>query len=178
LNLLTADSNHPKRDRNLAAAPVDSQTGGKTLRTAQSKFTTYSTIYLRLALGAAYLSSVASRFGLWGQGDSWGNFHNFLVYTAKLNPFLPASLIPPVGWLATIAETVLAVLIVFGIRLRMASILSGILLLLFAIGMAIGFGVKEPLDYSVLTASAASLLLAASAPHNGFDDHETDAERS
>jgi len=95
------------------------------LHSAQSKFSEYSTIYLRLALGAAYLSSVASRFGLWGEGNGWGNFHNFLIYTAKLNPFLPASFILPVGWIATIAETVLAVLIVFGIRLRVAAALSG-----------------------------------------------------
>ena len=141
------------------------------MHSAQSKFSKYSTIYLRLALGAAYLSSVASRFGLWGQGNGWGNFHNFLIYTAKVNPFLPASFIPPVGWIATIAETALAILIVVGIRLRVAAILSGVLLLLFAIGMAIGFGVKEPLDYSVLTASAASFLLATSTSRNGFDDH-------
>ena len=141
------------------------------MHSAQSKFSKYSTIYLRLALGAAYLSSVASRFGLWGEGNGWGNFHNFLVYTAKLNPFLPASFILPVGWIATITETVLAVLIVFGIRLRVAAALSGVLLLLFAFGMAIGFGVKEPLDYSVLTASAASFVLATSTSRKCLEGH-------
>ncbi len=80
------------------------------MHSAQSKFSKYSTIYLRLALGAAYLSSVASRFGLWGQGNGWGNFHNFLIYTAKITPFFPVSFIPLVGWIATIAETALAIL--------------------------------------------------------------------
>jgi uncharacterized membrane protein YphA (DoxX/SURF4 family) len=112
-------------------------------------------IYLRLALAAAYLSSVASRFGLWGAGTGWGNFQNFLEYTGKLNPFLPASFIPFVGWMATIAETLFAFLLIVGFRLKETAFLSGILLILFAIGMTLGFGFKEPLDYSVYTASAA-----------------------
>jgi hypothetical protein len=42
----------------------------------------------------------------------------------------------------------------------MASVLSGFLLLLFAIGMATGLGVKTPFDYSVFSAAAAAFLLA------------------
>ncbi|MEW6130257.1 MAG: MauE/DoxX family redox-associated membrane protein [Acidobacteriota bacterium] len=118
-------------------------------------------IYLRVALAAAYLSSVASRFGWRGAGRGWGNFQNFLDYTAKLNPFLPASLIPVVGWMATIAEVAFAVLLLIGFRIKTTAFLSGILLLLFAVGMTLGFGFKEPLDYSVYTASAGSFLLAA-----------------
>ena len=118
-------------------------------------------IYLRLALATAYLSSVASRFGLWGEGMGWGNFQNFLAYTAKLNPFLPPSMIPFVGWTATIAETLFGILLIIGFRIKETAFLSGVMLILFAIGMTIGFNVKEPLDYSVYTASAASFLLAA-----------------
>jgi uncharacterized membrane protein YphA (DoxX/SURF4 family) len=121
----------------------------------------FSAIYLRLALSAAYLSSVASRFGLWGKGVGWGNFQNFLAYTAKLNPFLPLSIIPAVGWMVTLAEIVVAVLLLVGLRIRGTAIFSGIMLILFAIGMTVGEGVKSPLDYSVYTASAASFLLAA-----------------
>jgi uncharacterized membrane protein YphA (DoxX/SURF4 family) len=121
----------------------------------------FSAIYLRLALSAAYLSSVASRFGLWGKGVGWGNFQNFLAYTAKLNPFLPLSIIPAVGWIVTLAEIVVAVLLLVGLRIRGTAIFSGIMLILFAIGMTVGEGVKSPLDYSVYTASAASFLLAA-----------------
>lgn len=117
--------------------------------------------YLRFALAAAYLSSVASRFGLWGEGMGWGNFENFLDYTAKVNPFVPRPYIPFVGWTATVAETVIAIFLIIGFRLKETAILSGIMLILFAIGMTLGFNVKEPLDYSVYTASAASFLLAA-----------------
>jgi thiosulfate dehydrogenase (quinone) large subunit len=126
-----------------------------------SRMAQYSAIYLRLALAAAYLSSVASRFGLWGKDMGWGNFENFLAYTAKLNPFLPLSLIPTVGWVTTFAETAIAVLLILGLRIRETAILSGVMLILFAIGMTIGENVKSPLDYSVYTASAASFLLAA-----------------
>ena len=131
------------------------------MRVTHSRMGEYTTIYLRLALGAAYLSSVASRFGWWGQGVGWGNFQNFLAYTAKLNPFLPLSLIPAVGWIVTFAEIALAVSLLAGFRLRETAILSGVLLILFAMGMTLGEGVKSPLDYSVYTASAASFLLAA-----------------
>lgn len=131
------------------------------METINSKFAETAKIYLRLALAAAYLSSVAARFGFWGEGMGWGNFQNFLKYTAKLNPFLPPSFIPFVGWTATIAETLFAVLLIIGWRIKETAFLSGIMLILFAVGMALGFNFKEPLDYSVYTASAASFLLAA-----------------
>jgi hypothetical protein len=34
-------------------------------------------LYARMALGAAFLSAVADRFGLWGKYGGWGNFANF-----------------------------------------------------------------------------------------------------
>lgn len=124
-------------------------------------FESIAKLYLRFALAAAYLSSVASRFGLWGEGMGWENFENFLNYTAKLNPFVPQPYISYLGWTATVAETAIAVLLIIGFRLKETATLSGIMLILFAFGMTIGFNVKEPLDYSVYTASAASFLLAA-----------------
>ncbi len=124
------------------------------------KFAETAKIYLRLALATAYLSSVASRFGLFGQEVSWGNFENFLAYTAKVNPFLPASFIPTVGWIATLAEFILGVMLLVGVRIKEAAFLSGIMLILFAIGMTLGFNAIEPLSYSVYSASAASFLLA------------------
>jgi hypothetical protein len=42
----------------------------------------------------------------------------------------------------------------------MASVLSGLLLLSFAMGMVTGLGIKKPFDYSVFSAAAASFLLA------------------
>jgi hypothetical protein len=42
----------------------------------------------------------------------------------------------------------------------MTSVLSGLLLLSFAIGMVTGLGIKTPFDYSVFSAAAAAFLLA------------------
>lgn len=135
------------------------------MKTLTYRLAQFSPVYLRLALGIGFLSAVADRFGLWGapgtKGVSWGNFDNFLIYTAKLNPFLPDALIPLLGWVATGAETLLGAALIVGFRLRETSFLSGLLLLAFAFGMIVGTGIKAPLDYSVLTASAAAFLLSS-----------------
>ena len=116
--------------------------------------------YARIALGAAFLSGIASRFGLWGKGVGYGSFANFVGYTAEVNSFMPTSTIPFLAWAATVAELVLGVALILGVRLRWAALGSALLLLLFGAAMAISFGLKEPLDYSVFSASAAALLLA------------------
>jgi putative oxidoreductase len=116
--------------------------------------------YARIALGAAFLSGIASRFGLWGEGVGYGSFANFVRYTAEVNSFMPASTISFLAWAATVAELLLGVALILGVRLRWAALGSALLLLLFGTAMAISFGPKEPLDYSVFSASAAALLLA------------------
>lgn len=117
--------------------------------------------YARIALGAAFLSGIASRFGLWGKDVGYGNFANFVSYTAEVNAFMPAATIPFLAWAATAAELVLGIALVIGFRLRWAALGSALLLLLFATAMAISLGIKSPLDYSVFSASAAALLLAS-----------------
>lgn len=116
--------------------------------------------YARLALGAAFLSGIASRFGLYGGNAGYGNFDNFLKYTAQVNSFMPAVTIPFLGWAATVAELVLGVLLVTGLWPRWTAWASAALLLTFGLAMTVSFGIKEPLDYSVFSASAAAVLLA------------------
>lgn len=122
------------------------------------------TLYLRLALGLGFLSAVADRFGLWGPPGShlvaWGNMHNFLAYTAQLNPWFSAGMAPTVGWVATWCEIVFGICLVLGIYTRATAILSGLLTLAFALGMAFGLGIKAPLNASVFAVSAGSFLLA------------------
>ena len=65
-------------------------------------------LYARIALGAAFLSGIASRFGLYGRNVGYGNFANFVKYTAEVNSFMPAFTIPFLAWSATAAELVLA----------------------------------------------------------------------
>ena len=120
----------------------------------------WAPLYARLALGTAFLSGIADRFGLWGKGVGYGDFAGFTRYTAEVNSFMPASSIPFLAWSATIAELTLGIALIVGVRLRWVALGSSALLALFGSAMAISFGVKEPLDYSVFSASAAALLLA------------------
>jgi len=125
---------------------------------------TFTPIFLRFSLSASYLSAVADRFGLWGapgaEGVFWGNFQNFNAYTQTLNPLLPELMVLPLSWFVTILEIVLGILLIFNIRSKEVGYTSAGLLALFAIAMIANLGLKAPLDYSVLTACAASLALA------------------
>ena len=83
----------------------------------------------------------------------------FVNYTAKLNWFLPASIIPALATHATVLETLCGVLLVLGWKTRLAAFLSGVLLTIFALTMTLALGVKAPLNLSVFSAAAGALLL-------------------
>lgn len=118
-------------------------------------------LYARIALGVGFLSGVADRFGLyWGRNVGYGNFEGFVRYTAKVNSFMPQATIPFLAWAATIAELFLGVALIAGVWPRWTAFGSAALLALFGMAMAISFGMKSPMDYSVFSASAAAALLA------------------
>jgi putative oxidoreductase len=122
-------------------------------------------LYARAAMGIGFLSGVADRFGVWrGRNVGYGNFDGFVRYTAKVNSFMPAASIPFLAWAATAAELVLGVLLLLGLWPRWTGLASALLLILFGTAMAISFGAKSPLDYSVFSASAAAVLLAFNEP--------------
>jgi uncharacterized membrane protein YphA (DoxX/SURF4 family) len=116
--------------------------------------------YARLALAAAFLSAVASRFGLWQGHFSMARFHDFIAYTGEVNAFLPARTWPALAW----AETSCGLALLSGFKPRLAAFASAGLLFCFGAAMAASQGIKSPLDYSVFSASAAALLLALRAP--------------
>jgi uncharacterized membrane protein YphA (DoxX/SURF4 family) len=124
----------------------------------------YAVLFTRLALGLAFLSAIADRFGLLGgpgsPNVSWGALTPYQNYVATLNPFVPVALIPVLGWIATLSEIVAGVLLVVGFRIREAALLSAFLLLAFGVGMSMGTGFKRALDFSVFAASGGSALLA------------------
>ncbi len=121
--------------------------------------------FLRLGLAAGFLSAIADRFGLWGSPGApnvaWGEWSAFVDYVATLNWFAPVPLIPPLAWAATLAETLFALGLLVGWRLRWFALASGLLVLSFALTMTIALGVKAPLDFSVFAAAAGAFLLAA-----------------
>lgn len=116
--------------------------------------------YTRVALAAAFLSAVGSRFGMYGKNVGWGNFANFIRYTAEVNSFMPGWTIPCIAWIATAAEVFFALALLIGIWPRWVALGTALLLALFGAAMAISFGIRSPLDYSVFSASAAAFLLA------------------
>lgn len=122
-------------------------------------------LVLRVVLGITMLSAVADRFGLWGApgapGVAWGNWENFIVYTQTLNSFASKSVAGILGALATIAEITFGLLLIIGFKTRLVALGTSGLMLLFAVSMAISISIKAPFDYSVLTSSAAALLLSA-----------------
>jgi uncharacterized membrane protein YphA (DoxX/SURF4 family) len=127
----------------------------------------FSSVFLRLALGTSFLSAVADRFGLWGvygqSNVSWGNFARFVDYTAKLNWFLPAAMIPAVAIIATAAETLFGLLLILGWKTRITALLSGVLLTAFALTMTMALGVKAPLNFSAFSAAGGALFLGVCA---------------
>jgi putative oxidoreductase len=117
-------------------------------------------VYARIALGSAFLSAVASRFGLWDRTFDLKHFEKFIHYAAEVNSFMPAATIPFIAWSATVAETSLGILLILGLWPRWVSLAAAILLAMFGTAMAISFGPQSPMDYSVFSASGAALLLA------------------
>jgi uncharacterized membrane protein YphA (DoxX/SURF4 family) len=145
-------------------------------------WTEIACLFTRLALGASFLSAVADRFGLWGpygaKNVTWGNFAHFVEYTRSVTALFPSSLTESLAWAATIAETLFGVLLIVGFKIRVTSVLSGFLLLSFAIGMVTGLGVKTPFDYSVFSAAGAAFLLALWKPDRFTLDNLLSRSRS
>lgn len=124
----------------------------------------YISLFARITIAIAFLSAVADRFGLWtpllgSENVAWGNMANFTAYTGVLIPWVPKLILPVLAWSATIAEIALGILLLIGFQQRIVALLSGILLLTFALSMMFFVNVKAPLDYSVFTAAACALLL-------------------
>ena len=123
-----------------------------------------SSVFLRYALGLGFLSAVADRFGLWGAfgqpNVEWGTFTRFLEYTHTLNWYVPARLIPPLGVIATVAETLFGLLLLVGWHTRVIARLSGLLLLSFGLAMTLALGVKAPLNFAVFTGVGGAWLLS------------------
>jgi len=151
-------------------AYADSRLANSSIRVSSSA-TTLAVLYARIALGAAFLSAVASRFGLWRHDSGMKYFPDFIQRTAEMNSFMPSPAIPFLAWSATTLETIFGIaLIVSGLMAfsprgraewtRWVAWGSAALLALFATEMALSGGFKPPLDYSVFSASACALLLA------------------
>jgi putative oxidoreductase len=122
-------------------------------------------LYLRLALGSGFFIIGLDRLGAWGPYGkswvSWGDWKHFSAYAHELMHFLPYGLAETLAVLATFVEVTAGPLLILGCFTRWTAITTCGLTLCFAIAMSITNGIISPINYSVFTASAASLLLAA-----------------
>lgn len=116
----------------------------------------------RLLIGLAFLENVIDRLGLIGPpgapGVSWGDFPHFIAYTAQVNAFAPAAIIPALAVVATIAEGTFGVTMLAGARVRLASAGSALLFFTFATAMVLS-GLSE-MQYGVYLMSIAAWALA------------------
>lgn len=96
---------------------------------------------LRLPVSIAFLSAVCDRLGLLGKpgtpGVAWGDFGNFIAYTAQVDSFLPAFTIPALAVVATLCESACGIGLLLGWRIRWFALGSAVLLFLFATAMII-----------------------------------------
>jgi putative oxidoreductase len=116
----------------------------------------------RLLIGIAFFENVIDRLGFIGPpgapGVSWGDFQHFIAYTAVVNAFAPAALIPALAIVATIFEGSFGITMLLGLRVRLASAGSALLLFAFATAMVIS-GLSQ-FSYAVYLMSAAAWYLS------------------
>lgn len=115
-------------------------------------------------LATAFLGSVADRFGIFGGPGtadvSWGSFAAFIDYTREVNAFLPGSFAPALAVLATGAEAVVGLGIVFGGWQPFAARVATCILITFGLAMTISLGWRSPFEYSVWLLAGGTWMLA------------------
>jgi putative oxidoreductase len=126
----------------------------------------------RLLIGLSFAWNVADRLGAFGPhgapGVAWGDMAHFTAYTAKVNAFAPAALVPALAVVATVAEGVLGVAMLLGVRTRLAAAGSALLLLLFATAMVLS-GLSQAQYGVYLMAAGAWALATVDATALGLD---------
>ena len=135
-------------------------TDATAMQGAQTNWWGVGIFYARFALGTAFLSAVAGRFGLWDRTFDLRHFAGFLEYAGEVLSFMPRATIPYLAVAATCCETIFGILLILGLWRRWVALGSAILLAMFGTAMAISLGLKSPMDYSVFSASSAAVLLA------------------
>jgi len=120
----------------------------------------YSIIFLRLALGMAFLNGMC--IAVWAVRKECGirNYANYVKYAGEVNSFMPAFAIPFLANAATVAELSFGLLLVLGLWVRVAAYGSAVLLC--HVWNRDGNFLRACLaaDYSVFSACAGALVVA------------------
>ncbi|MBB6612542.1 DoxX family membrane protein [Pontibacter sp. Tf4] len=128
------------------------------------KYLPYAVLLLRLALAFTLLAIVADKFGYWGEagtpGTLWGDWDTYAAYFGTLVPFLPGNISEKLAIVCTFLEIALAIMLLFGLKVRWAAVATCIYTLLLGISMAVFISIKASFDHSLFVCSAAGFLLA------------------
>lgn len=126
--------------------------------------TGFAQLTLRLALSIGFILPVLDRFGILGTHGSadvaWGDWQHFSEYTASLMPFFGHGIANLAAVLATIAEILFAIGLLFGLQTRYMALGTALLTLVFAIFMIFSYGIMAPFKYPVFVFTAGALLLS------------------
>jgi hypothetical protein len=119
---------------------------------------------LRIFIGVAFTGAICDRLGLFGgsgtPGVSWGNFKNFVAYTAQVNSFLPAALIPSLAAIESIIEGALGAAMMLGFSVRKVTLASAALLCCLGLAMTVSLGLASQFPFAVFVLTAGALVLA------------------
>jgi uncharacterized membrane protein YphA (DoxX/SURF4 family) len=131
-----------------------------------ARFRKFAVLFTRFGLAATYLSGVADRFGAWGRHGaanvSWGDFQQFVSRVQTYVPHASAALALVVAWVATVLDSALGLGLLLGVRTRTMAFGSGILLIGYALTVAMSpAGLHATFAYGLFGLAGASMLLAA-----------------
>lgn len=91
---------------------------------------------------------------------SWGTYDAYVDYVHVLAPYLTGGFLEAAAWLATAAELLLGIALLFGVMVRFAAVASAGTLLVFALSMFFFSHPEAPLSASVFSAAGLAVLLA------------------
>jgi uncharacterized membrane protein YphA (DoxX/SURF4 family) len=132
-------------------------------------------LLLRCALGITFLTPVCDRLGILGKPGTgnieWGNWENFISYTATLMPVFNRPLVNIMGGIATVTELLIGIFLIVGLKTRYAAVGASLITFTFIVFMTLSVGVQKPINYGVFTASAAGLLLSFIPDYNWSLDY-------
>jgi uncharacterized membrane protein YphA (DoxX/SURF4 family) len=152
----------PRKDGTASSTPSSLQIGFTALVLAGQRFRLIPAL-LRIFIGVAFVSAIFDRLGLFGgpgtPGVSWGNFQNFISYTAQVNSFLPGRIIPLLAVVESFIEGGLGIAMLLGPAVRPASIASAALLFAFGIAMTVSLGVSSEFSFAVFVLAAGALMI-------------------
>ena len=121
-------------------------------------------LILRLALGAGFLLPVMDRLGWLGapgtSGVAWGDWTHFVEYTNTLIPFVTRPLANLMALGATMAELIVGIFLIIGLKIKEVALGAALLTLSFGLCMAIFIRIGAPFAYPVFVFTGAGLVLS------------------